>query len=261
MVSSEASPWAKTGGLADVLGGLPPALAELGYSVGVVIPWYREAMDAPAVAVYEHLWIPIGPRYYETTIRELKAGDVRMFFVEQPQLFDRPSLYGEHGADYPDNHVRFALLSKAALEISRRLFRADIFHCHDWQAGLLPVYLRELVDPWFLGAKTVLTIHNLGYQGLCEASAMNDLGLPWKLFQPEGVEFYGKVNMLKAGIEFADALTTVSRKYAEEIQTSEYGFGLDGLLVRRRKDLRGIVNGVDYARWDPSTDPLIPAHY
>ena len=165
--------------------------------------------------------------------------------------------------DFPDNHIRFALLSKAALEISRRLFPADIIHCHDWQSSLVPAYLKDprLVDPAWLGIRTLLTIHNLGYQGMFDRSALGEIGLPDAFDTPAGMEFWGKISFLKAGIVFADALNTVSRKYAEEIQTPEYGFGLDGLLRERRSVLSGILNGADYGRWNPETDPWLPARY
>ena len=261
MVSSEASPWAKTGGLADVLGSLPAALAQLGHKVGVVIPRYMDAFEAPATRVYDNLWILIGRTWYETTIWELETAGVRYFFVGQHELYDRPTLYGDHTGDFPDNHIRFALLCKAALEVARRLFPTDIFHCHDWQTGLLPFYLKDPIDPAFIGAHSLLTIHNLGYQGHFDRTAMRDLGLPATLFQPDGIEFWGKVNFLKAGIVFADALTTVSPTYAREIQTPEFGWGLDGLLAKRKADLHGILNGVDYSRWNPETDSSIPANY
>jgi len=256
MVASEASPWAKTGGLADVLGALPPALAALGHQVGVVIPRYMGAKDAPADPIYQDLWLPVGDRWYETSVWELKKEGVSWFFVDQPELFDRAGLYG-----FPDDHIRFALLSKAAIEIARRIFPADIVHCHDWPASLLPVFLHIAIDPLFLNTRTVLTIHNLGYQGVFEAGAMSDIGLPPNLFHPDAMEFWGKISFLKAGIVFADKLTTVSPKYAEEIQTPEFGFSLEGLLARRKADLSGILNGVDYSRWDPAHDQAIPAPY
>ncbi len=256
MVASEASPWAKTGGLADVLGALPGALAALGHTVGVVIPRYMGAKDAPAKPVYEDLWIPVGDRWYESSVRELKTEGVSWYFVDQAELFDRPGVYGFH-----DDHIRFAFLSKAAIEISRRIFTADILHCHDWPAALVPVFLQNMVDPNFIGTKTVLTIHNLGYQGVFDAGAMREIGLPPNLFHPDAIEFWGKISFLKAGIVFADKLTTVSPKYAQEIQTPPFGFSLDGLLARRRDDLSGILNGVDYAHWNPEADPAIPAAY
>ena len=261
MVSSEASPWAKSGGLADVLAALPDALARVGHDVATVIPRYMGARSAPATRVIGGLQIPLGRRIYEVSIWELKSS--RVFFVDQPELFDRPGLYGDLGKDYPDNHIRFALLSKAALEISRRLFPADIIHCHDWQASLVPAYLKDprITDPNWLGIRTLLTIHNMGYQGQFDRTALGEIGLPSEFYTPEAMEFWGGANFLKAGIVFADALNTVSRKYAQEIQTPEYGFGLDGLLKKRRGVLSGIVNGADYSRWSPEVDPWIPQRY
>ncbi|HEY3827123.1 MAG TPA: glycogen synthase GlgA [Bryobacteraceae bacterium] len=263
MVSSEASPWAKSGGLADVLGALPGALTRIGHAVATVIPLYMEARDAPAKQVIESIRIPVGSRDFEVSIWELQSEDSIYFFVGQPELFDRAGLYGDPEGDFPDNHVRFALLSKAALEIARRLFRPDIIHCHDWQASLIPAYLSDprVVDPSWLGIRTLLTIHNLGYQGVFERSALSEIGLPGEFDSPARMEFWGRINFLKAGIVFADALNTVSAKYAEEIQTPEYGFGLDGLLRERRNILSGIVNGADYEQWNPETDSCIPARY
>jgi starch synthase len=256
MVSSEASPWAKTGGLADVLGALPGALAAVGHAVGVVIPRYMGAREAPARRIYDDLWIPVGDRWYHASIWELKYEGVSWFFVDQTELFDRPGVYGFH-----DDHIRFALLSKAAIEIARRIFPADVLHCHDWPAALVPVFLQDIVDPNFLGTRTVLTIHNLGYQGIFDAGVMHEVGLPQNLFCPDAIELWGKISFLKAGIVFADKLTTVSPKYAEEIQTQEFGFSLEWLLARRRADLLGILNGVDYARWNPETDRTLPTRY
>ena len=263
MVSSEASPWAKSGGLADVLGALPTALAGLGHSVAVVIPRYMSARTAPAARVIQGLPIALGRRIYSVSVWQLTEGAVSIFFVDQPELFDRPGLYGDARGDYPDNHLRFALLSKAALEIVRRLYPADLIHCHDWQAALAPAYLKNprLVDPARLGIRTLLTIHNLGYRGVFARSAASEISLPAEFDNPAGFEFWGDISFLKAGIVFADAINTVSRRYAEEIQTPEYGFSLDGLLRERKDALSGIVNGVDYVRWNPETDPLIPARY
>jgi len=265
MVSSEASPWAKSGGLADVLGALPAALAQLGHEVATVIPRYLEAKTAPARKVLRSVPIFLANRIWPVSVWELEAaaGSPRVFFVDQPELFDRPGLYGDHTGDFPDNHIRFALLSRAALEISRRLFPPTIIHCHDWQAGLVPAYLRDprASDPALFGIRTLLTIHNLGYQGLFDRRALREVGLPPQFDNPDGVEYWGQINFLKAGIVFADALNTVSRTYAKEIQTPEYGFGLDGLLRERGHVLHGILNGVDYKRWNPGTDPLIPSRY
>lgn len=267
MVSSEANPWAKSGGLADVLEALPAELSALGHPVAVVIPRYMGARNAPARRILDGLPVALGPDIYNVSVWQLLPGTLKsgvaMFFVDEPALFDREGLYGDQAGDFPDNHIRFAILSRAALEIARRVFPTDIFHCHDWQTALLPVYLKDdrVVDPTFAGARTVLTIHNLGYQGIFDRAALPAMGLPKELFQPGAIEFWGKVNYLKAGIVFADAVTTVSRKYAQEIQTPEYGAGLDGVIASRRGALTGILNGVDYNRWNPEKDHLIPAHY
>lgn len=263
MAASEVSPWAKTGGLADVVGSLPDALARLGHPVATVVPRYRETRNAPTRRVLSGLRIPLGTAGWDVSISELRAGDTTVYFVEQPALYDRPGLYGDRSGDFPDNHIRFAVLSKAALEISRRLFGADVIHCHDWQAALVPAYLKNphIADPHFLGVRTLLTIHNLGYQGIFSRAAFADLGLPPEYYAVGGMEFFGRINFLKAGIVWADRLNTVSRKYAQEIQTPAFGFGLDGLLRERRAVLSGILNGADYSRWNPETDSQIPAHY
>jgi starch synthase len=267
MVSSEVSPWARSGGLADVVGALPEALAAMGYQVSVVAPRYMHAADAPAERVIERMPVPLGYERPDVAVwamnRKVGDGSVTHFFVENADLYGRRDLYGDDHGDFPDNHIRFAVLARAALEISRRLFHAQVFHCHDWQASLLPVYLRDTLggDPEFASARTLLTIHNLGYQGLFEPSKLSATGLGQHLFNPSQLEFWGRVNFLKAGIVFSDAINTVSRKYAEEIQTPEYGFGLDGLLRERRHVLSGILNGVDYGRWSPANDSYLPAAY
>ena len=266
MVSAEASPWAKTGGLADVLGALPQALARLGHKVAVVIPAYGNAKNAPAKRVLAGLHIPLAGRLYEVSVAELSDSGTTLYFVEQPELFgNRAGLYGDQHGDYPDNHIRFVpLLSKAALEISRRLFPADVIHCHDWQASLVPAYLRNprIVDPHFLGIRTLVDGPQSGLPGnLRSLRLLAEIGLPGEFYSIDGMEFFGNISFLKAGIVFADRLSTVSPKYAQEIQTPEYGFGLDGLLRERRTALTGILNGVDYAVWNPETDPHIPARF
>jgi starch synthase len=267
MVSSEVSPWAKSGGLADVLAALPGALAALGYQVAVVAPRYMNAADAPASRVIDRMTVSLGRGQIDVSVwamtSEVGAGSVTHYFVENEGLYGRGGLYGDAKGDYPDNHVRFAVLARAALEVSRQLFHASVFHCHDWQASLLPVYLRDTVggDAEFGGARTLLTIHNLGYQGLFPASKLGEAGLGPHLFNPSALEFWGQINFLKGGIIFSDAINTVSRKYAEEIQTEEYGFGLDGLLRERTGVLSGILNGVDYERWNPANDAYLPARY
>ena len=261
-VSSEAAPFAKTGGLADVVGALPSALAEFGDEAAVVLPRYGSIDLRSARRVWDRLMVHLGPTVFETTIYQIPAA-YPVYLVDCPPLFDRKGLYGESGLDYPDNHIRFAVFARAALGVARNLFRTDIFHCHDWQAGLVPAYLRTTFasDPTFLGCRTLFTIHNLGYQGLFPKTAVKDVALDPAVMRPDGMEFYGQLSYIKGGISFADGLSTVSSTYAREIQTPEYGFGLDGALRARAQDLTGILNGVDYREWSPELDPHIPSRY
>jgi starch synthase len=262
MVASEANPFAKTGGLADVIGALPVALQALGEKVAVVMPAYRQnSYPSPPREAYRNLWIPVG-RGYPATLYETTERNVTFYFVDCPPLFDRDGIYGTAAGDFPDNHLRFAALSMAAIAVARYLFRPRVIHCHDWQSALLPVYIGEHFrgDPTFSRAPVLLTIHNLGYQGQFAPEAMADLALDRRLFNPEQFEFFGKLNFLKGGIVWSDAISTVSKGYAEEIQTREYGFGLDGLL-RRRAPIDGIINGVDYTEWNPESDALIARNY
>ena len=258
MVASEAAPFAKTGGLGDVLGSLPAALARCGEDVAVVLPRYRIATIGAAERIWNTMPLWVGPHSFTVAIDEVVRNSVRYLFVDCPPLYDRPAIYG-----YADDHIRFGLLSQAALGIARNIFRADVFHAHDWQAGLLAPYLRAnfVGDPTFFGAKCVLTIHNLGYQGNFPEPTLGDLGLDRSLFHSEGIEFYGQVSFLKGGIVWSDAITTVSPTYAREIQTPEYGFRFDGLLRSRAYKLTGILNGVDYSEWSSEIDPYIAAHY
>jgi len=262
MVASEAAPFAKTGGLADVVGALPAALKERGQSVAVVIPAYRQNYYAqPPREVYRDLFIPIGPGYL-VNILDATSNGVTYYFVDCPALFDRDGIYGRGQSDFPDNHVRFAVLSLAAIGVARHLFPADLLHLHDWQAALTSVYLREHFrgDPAFLRVKSLLTIHNLGYQGIFGPDVVPHIGLDPRWMNPEQLEFYGNLNLLKAGIAWSDAVSTVSKGYAREIQTPEYGFGLDGFL-RKHGPITGIVNGVDYSQWSPEHDPHIARNY
>jgi starch synthase len=271
MISSEATPWAKSGGLADVVGALPGALTELGHAVSIVIPRYQKAWTAPSRRVAERIPIEMGGGNRLIDIWQAlpdsgpfgAPAGVKVFFVDDPGLYGRDGLYGDAHGEFGDNHIRFALLSKAALEIARRFSPTDVFHCHDWQAGLLPVYLKEAhgADPAFFGTRTLLTIHNLAYRGMFDRRVMPEVSLPQRLFRPDLIEFWGRISLLKAGLVYADALSTVSVKYSREIQTLEQGEGLDGLLRARHASLSGIVNGVDYRVWDPETDRFLPAHY
>jgi len=261
-VASECVPFAKTGGLADVLGALPKVLAQRGHEVAVVIPRYKKIETGttllPAVRV------TLGRDVHSASIQDGRTLDgVRFYFVDYPPFFDRDQLYTVQGQDYPDNAERFALFARAVIELARRVFTPDVIHCHDWQSALVPLFLRHefAADAGVGRIPVVLTIHNLGYQGVFPADALDRAALPRELFHMEALEFYGQVNYLKGGIVFADYLTTVSRRYAQEIQTPEYGHGLDGILRRRGERLSGILNGVDYEEWSPETDKFLAANY
>jgi len=204
-----------------------------------------------------------GATPYRVDIRTRLENGVRFYFVEAPYFFDREGLYSFRGQDYWDNHKRFAVLSLAALGIAQTVFPCDILHCHDWQAALAPLYRadQQHSNPQFTGVKSVLTIHNLGYQGRFGPEAFPDLGLNDGWYTADKLEYYGDVNFLKGGMATADWLTTVSPSYAKEIQTAEGGFGLDPVLRHRADALTGILNGVDYSEWNPETDSHIPARY
>ena len=263
---SEAVPFAKTGGLADVAGALPKYLGRLGADVRLVMPLYREVRKRglPLVKVFDDGRLRIAGRDVRFALHEHAAGGFRVWFVENDEAFDRDALYGTPAGDYPDNGERFGGFALAALEALRRTgFSPDILHGHDWQSAPAFALLRRsgAHDPFFTATRTVFTIHNLAYQGLFDRPVLSALGLPESLFNMNDLEFYGRVNFLKAGILYSDAVTTVSPRYAREIQTPEFGCGLDGLLRSRARALHGILNGVDYAEWDPSSDALIPARY
>jgi starch synthase len=264
--ASECAPWAKTGGLADVVSGLPRALAKLGHRVSVFIPYYRQVAKAvpdPPV-ILQSITIPFP--FYNRFVRILDggvAGGVQTYFVDCPELFDRESFYGTPSGDYPDNAERFGLLSRAVIEATKVLGIPDVFHVHDWQTAMLAVLLRSayFFDPVLRNVPAVLTIHNAGYQGWFPPKTIETLLLPWDMFTLDKLEHYDTLNFLKGGIVYSDAITTVSRKYAEEIQTAEFGNGLEDILRRRSGDLFGILNGVDYEEWNPATDSHIAAHY
>src|SRR5271170_3773939 len=264
--ASECAPWAKTGGLADVVSALPRTLAKFGHKISVFIPYYRQVAKAvpdPPV-VLASVTIPFPS--YNRFVRILNGGmadGVQTYFVDCPELFDRESLYATPSGDYPDNAERFGLFSRAVIEATKIIEIPDVFHVHDWQAAMLAVLLRStyFFDPVFRHVPAVLTIHNAGYQGWFPPQTMEKLLLPWDMFTFDKLEHYDTVDFLKGGIVYADAITTVSRKYAEEIQTSEFGNGLENILRQRSGDLFGILNGVDYEEWNPATDPHIAAHY
>jgi starch synthase len=264
IAASEGVPFSKTGGLADVVGALPRALAALGHQVSVYLPRYRQTKLADAATVVRSITIPFDDQYrFASIVTAGGQGGVRFYFVDYTPYFDRDALYGTPAGDYPDNAERFALFSRAVLEASKILGVPQIFHCHDWQSALIPVLLRTIYaeDPAFRDVGTVFTIHNMGYQGLFPPETLPLLMLPWDLFTMSKMEFFGQVNFLKGALAYADYVTTVSRKYSQEIQTSEYGFGLEGVLRDRAATVTGILNGVDYDEWSPQADKFIAAKY
>jgi len=242
--SSEVEPYAKTGGLADVAGSLPVALKDFGVDVRIVMPKYR------CVKINGD--------------KDLLQDNVPVYFVENEEYYDREYLYSTPEGDYPDNLDRFVYFCKSALEIAKREeFSPDIIHCNDWQTALIPVYLKTIYagDGFFKETRTVFTIHNLAYQGLFPGQYWDRTGLPQELFSIQGLEYYGKINLMKGALLFSDYITTVSPTYSKEIQTPEYGFGMEGILRDRSERLTGIVNGIDYSVWNPSQDKEIPQNY
>jgi starch synthase len=267
IVASEVVPFAKTGGLADVAGSLPVALARLGHHVSVIMPRYPmiERAVRSLEKVYDSFTVPMGASAEEGAVWTAKlAPRLPVYFIEHHAYFDRDALYTSVDGDYPDNAQRFAFFAKAALEACRVLkLQPDIIHCHDWQTALIPAYLKVVLsdDPAFAAVGSLMTIHNIAYQGLFAPEVMEFLQLPPHTYSPEGVEFYGRVNYLKAGIVYADLINTVSPRYSQEVQTPEFGYGLDGILRYRGHDLYGVLNGIDDRVWNPAHDRLIAARY
>jgi len=262
--ASECVPYSKTGGLADVVGALPRAIAELGHQVTVYLPLYRQTHLKDPRTVIASITVPFDDHYRFCSV--LDGGQqhgVQFYFIDYPPFYDRDALYGTPLGDYHDNPERFALFCRAVIEASKILGVPDIFHCHDWQTALIPVLLRTLYDedPTLYQIPTVFTIHNMGYQGIFSPDTLPLLMLPWDLFTITKLEFFGKVNFLKGALTYSDFITTVSRRYAQEIQTVEFGFGLEGVLRSRNPNVAGILNGVDYNEWSPATDPYIAAHF
>ena len=263
-VASECVPFSKTGGLADVVGALPRALAASGHQVSVYLPRYRQTKLTNPQTVVRSITVPFDDRYrFCSVVTEGNHSGIEFYFVDYPPYFDRDALYGTPSGDYPDNAERFALFSRGVLEASKILGVPNIFHCHDWQSALVPVLLRTqyVEDPAFREVGTVFTIHNMGYQGLFPPDILPLLMLPWDLFTITRMEFFGNVNFLKGALVESDYVTTVSRKYSQEIQTTEYGFGLEGVLRDRAATVTGILNGVDYDEWSPQKDKFIAAKY
>jgi starch synthase len=259
LIGSEAQPFAKTGGLADVLGALPPALQRLGWDATVALPRYRGVL---AGTLTETFPVTVGGYTRDASFYETPMADgATALLVGCPDLYDRAGIYGADTTDYPDSPRRFGFLARAALEYAgRRGSGPDIVHAHDWQAGLVPVYLRTLYasHPVLGGTPCVFTIHNLAYQGVYESDWLPRLDLGWDLFAVDRLEYYGRISLLKGGINDAAVITTVSRRYAEEIQTLAFGFGFDGILRARAADLLGILNGIDTHEWNPARDPFLP---
>ncbi len=267
---SEATPFAKTGGLADVAGALPTALAETGDLVYLFLPLYGEIKEKYRAFTPEaEVFIPIGDRLLPGSVVSLTTPpddqhpNLKIFFIAQDELFDRPLLYGPNGVEYADNGIRFIFFCRAILDAVNLLnLDIDIYHSHDWQTGLIPVYLKTLYKnlPRYQGG-SLFTIHNLGYQGIQKKDLLPLTGLDWDEFTFERLEFFDRLNLLKGGLVYADKLNTVSRAYSREILEPEFGFGLDKVLQERRDDLYGILNGVDYSEWDPASDPYIDNHF
>lgn len=254
MCASEVVPFAKTGGLADVAGALPQALEQNSQEVIIVMPRYKSIQDSKFKI----------QRLRDDVSYSVTGKNIKVYFIENSKYYDRDGLYGDKAGDYKDNLDRFSFYCKRALELLKEInFKADVIHVHDWQACLIPVYLKSLYanNAFYKKIKTMLTIHNIGYQGLFSKEEFPKLGLDWKLFNIEGLEFYDKINILKGGMEFCDIINTVSPTYSKEIQTKEFGFGLEGVLNKRRNSVFGILNGLDYSIWNPETEKFISVNF
>ncbi|MBP8626337.1 MAG: glycogen synthase GlgA [Syntrophorhabdales bacterium] len=266
IASPEVYPFVKTGGLADVTGALPKALKKLGIDVRVILPKHKGIDEQRFPLRYKNYKIscPISVVYVDGEIVESEYDGVTAYLVEQEDYYNRDYLYSTPDGDYQDNAVRFIFFSKSILEaIKVTGYIPDVLHCNDWETAMVPVFLRTLYkdDPALRDIATLLTIHNMGYQGIFWHYDMHLLNIGWEYFTPDYLEFFGNINFLKGGIVFSDIINTVSKRYSEEIQTPEFGYGLDGVLRARKSDLYGIINGIDYEEWNPENDNLIPARY
>jgi len=272
LASSEAVPFSKTGGLADVATALPKALAQIGHNVSLITPYYPQVVkkngsDVPAIEPTGHsIRVPVGPKFVDGRILKstLPGSRVNVYLIEQPIYFDRAGLYVENDQDYRDNCERFVFFSRGVMEAARVLgLKPEIIHANDWQTGLVPALLNIEYrgTAGFEQAASVFTIHNMAFQGQFWHWDMLLTGLDWKYFNWRQMECYGHLNLLKTGISFADYVTTVSPTYAREIQTPDFGCGLNAALFSRRDDLVGILNGVDTEVWNPGTDPLLAKNY
>jgi starch synthase len=265
LISPEITPFAKTGGLADMVGSLGLALKNQGLEPVFFLPKYRVVPAKDLEGETIPLRFLLGETPFSAQIRRTKdPHGIPTYLIDLPEFFDRKGLYGEGGHDYPDNGVRFAAFSRAVLEALKVLeIRASVLHVHDWQTSLLPLFFKAFYcqDPFFEKSRAFLTLHNLGYQGLFPREDLGQMGLHESYFVPRMFEFYGKLNLLKGGILSADAVTTVSPTYAREILTAQWGFGLEGVLKERSDRFFGILNGLDERAWDPETDPALPAPF
>ena len=266
IASPEVFPFVKTGGLADVTGALPKALKKLGAEVRVILPKHKGIDESKFPIEYKNLKIAcqISQSVVEAEIVESAYDGVKVYLVEKDEYYYRDYLYSTPDGDYLDNAERFIFFAKSILEaIKATGFVPDILHCNDWETALTPVFLKTVYkdDPVLKNIPTVFTIHNLGYQGIFWHHDMHLLNMGWEYFTPDYLEFFGNINFLKGGIIFSDIISTVSKKYSEEIQTQEFGYGLDGILRTRKKDLFGIINGIDYQDWNPEKDEFLPARY
>ena len=264
-VASEATPFAKSGGLADVAGSLPRALRQLGHDVRVVIPCYRMAeQDNRLLKGSQSVEITLQGTPYRASLKEAVYDGVPYWFIDTPEFFDRDDLYGTAEGEYPDNGLRFGFFAQAVLEMVKRLdFQPDLIHLNDWQSGFVPVLLKTTYqqDAFFAATKTLLTIHNLGYQGIFPLTLLQQLDLPEELASPAELEYFGNLSVLKGAIHYADLINTVSPTYCREIQEPEQGYGFDGILRQRSADLSGIINGLDYRSWTPETDVALAHNY
>ena len=274
-VSSEVEPFAKTGGLADVSGALPQSIKASEHEIRVIMPRYGSINERKSklheMIRLKEVPVPMGPKPRTASVKSSfivnNTIKVQVYFIDNPHLFGRSGLYvhPDTKKDYPDNDERFIFFCRGVLEVLKRLgWQPDIIHCNDWPTGLIPAYLKTVYrdDPFYRDTRTVFTIHNMAYQGTFPKSTFPKTLLPAALMSVDGLEAYGHVNFLKAGLVYADAITTVSERYAHEIRSSEeFGAGLQGVAESRKTDLSGILNGVDYSVWDPAVDPLIALKY
>ncbi len=267
IATPEANPFARTGALAEVVSALACALTRLGHQVMVVMPLYRQVQEEGRtyVSTGQTLSIPLSFKNLEAEIFQTEiAPGLTFYFIGQDALFNREGLYGTAYGDFEDNAERFIFFSRAVVEMIEALqLDLDVCHCQEWQTGLVPVYLRTLFRerPRLYKLPVLYTVHNVGYQGLFSSYDFPLTGLGWELLSPKALEFYGKINLMKGGLVFADLINTVSNRYREEILSPEHGFGLEGVLRERARDLFGVVEGVDYQRWDPSRDNLLASTY